>query len=447
MATSPGLSRFGRADSPDFQLESAAGTRLAPLQAMDPRERWQALQGRLTAARAAVDAGNTAAALSEITAALELDKDFLAAQALRDRILGTNAAPETPPSVRRLSAPRPLAPPAAVSAAAVVGEPPRTARPVEAPLKATSTQATPVEAASKPVAAPPAQTAVPVQAPEKTATPAVRVEAASKPVPGTPEMPAGYVKFEQRARRRRVDRRIDAARAALDDRRMRAAASALDEVIDLDPNLPELVELTARFDELRRSTVTHRRGPWVFAAGVFGIAVFGASWLQDSAQVIASRRMSSAAPLLMAVAPPVTIAERLAVADTPDEPTRAAAPAPNEPRLRVPDPPPPLPAPRVAARAATPVESPSPVRVAAPAESPRGRNGPAVNQAALARVRRTPVAVAHLRCLRRETVRRSGHGHVPRVGALCDQVRQPRSARGITGVEFHAAQDRQRLAD
>ena len=186
---------------------------------------------------------------------------------------------------------------------------------------------------------------------------------------GTPEMPAGYVKFEQRARRRRVDRRIDAARAALDDRRMRAAASALDEVIDLDPNLPELVELTARFDELRRATVTHRRGPWVFAAGVFGIALFGASWLQDSAQVIASRRMSSAAPLLMAVAPPVTIAERLAVADTPDEPARAAAPAPVEPRLRVPDPPP-LPAPRVADRAVTPVESPSPVRVAAPIESP-----------------------------------------------------------------------------
>ena len=336
---------------------------------MDPRERWQALQGRLTAARAAVDAGNTAAALSEITAALELDKDFLAAQALRDRILAANTAPKTPPSVRRLSAPPPLAPPAAVSAAAVVEEPPRTARPVEAPLKATSTQATPVEAASKPVAAPPAQTAVPVQAPEKTATPAVRVEAASKPVPRTPEMPAGYVKFEQRARRRRVDRRIDAARAALDDRRMRAAASALDEVTDLDPNLPELVELTARFDELRRATVTHRRGPWVFAAGVFGIALFGASWLQDSAQVIASRRMSSAAPLLMAVSPPVTIAERLAVADTPDEPTRAAAPAPVEPRLRVPDPPP-LPAPRVAARAVTPVESPSPVRVAAPIEVP-----------------------------------------------------------------------------
>jgi hypothetical protein len=305
---------------------------------MDPRERWQALQGRLTAARAAVDAGNTAAALSEITAALELDKDFLAAQALRDRILATNGAPKTPPSVRRLSAPRPLAPPAAVSAAAVVEEPPRTARPLEAPLKATSPQATPAEAASK-------------------------------PVPGTPEIPAGYVKFEQRARRRRVDRRIDAARAALDDRRMRAAASALDEVIDLDPNLPELVELTARFDELRRATVTHRRGPWVFAAGVFGIALFGASWLQDSAQVIASRRMSSAAPLLMAVAPPVTIAERLAVADTPDEPARAAAPAPVEPRLRVPDPPP-LPAPRGADRAISPVDSPSPVRVAAPIESP-----------------------------------------------------------------------------
>jgi hypothetical protein len=108
---------------------------------MDPRERWQALQGRLTAARAAVDAGNTAAALSEITAALELDKDFLAAQALRDRILaanGTPKAPKAPASALRSSASRPLAPPAAVSSAPAIAEPPRTTRPVKA-LTAAST--------------------------------------------------------------------------------------------------------------------------------------------------------------------------------------------------------------------------------------------------------------------------------------------------------------------
>ena len=212
------------------------------------------------------------------------------------------------------------------------------------------------------------RTAIPVEAPQKaTSTQAVHVEAASQPVTDTPGMPARYVKFEQRARRRRVDGRLDAARAAIDDGRIRAAAWALDEVIDLDPNLPELAALTARFDELRRATVTHRRGPWVFAAGVFGIAFFGASWLQDLSPVIVSRRMPSASSLLAAVAPPVTIAERLAVGGTTVEPTRTDAAAPNEPRFRVPDPPP---APRMTARAATPVESPSRVRVAAPVESP-----------------------------------------------------------------------------
>ena len=60
---------------------------------MDARERWQALQARLTAARAAVDAGDREKALAEIGAALELDKDFLAALALRDRILRLDAAP------------------------------------------------------------------------------------------------------------------------------------------------------------------------------------------------------------------------------------------------------------------------------------------------------------------------------------------------------------------
>src|SRR4051812_27780394 len=106
---------------------------------MDARERWQALQARLTAARAAVDAGDRETALAEIGAALDLDKDFLAAQALRDRIRPLGADPA-----------HPTAPPAPV-------------------------QLTP------PVA------------------------------PGAPVLTDGYAKFEQRAKRRRVDRRLDAA--------------------------------------------------------------------------------------------------------------------------------------------------------------------------------------------------------------------------------------------
>jgi hypothetical protein len=233
---------------------------------MDARERWQALQARLTAARAAIENGDRTAALSEIMAALALDKDFLAAQALRDRIV---------------SMPDPVVPVA----------PPAPARPA--------------------VPAAPVQPVVfsPLAGSEPSAA------------------PAGYAKFEQRAKRRRVDRRIDAARIALEQQRLKAAAAALDEVIELDPNLPELAELTARFDELRRATATHHRGPWIAAAVVFAGALLGGSWLQDSAPIL-SRQTVSAAPLPEPLMPIVPISEPLPVAGTTGENARAELPAP-----------------------------------------------------------------------------------------------------------------------
>ena len=229
---------------------------------MDARERWRALQARLTAAHAAVDAGDRAVALAEVTAALEIDCDFLAAHVLRDRILspGADAAP---------------------------------------------------------VAAPPAPSA------------------AAAPL-APPGLPPGYAKFEQRARRRRVDRRIDAARAAIEQQRLRAAAAALDEVIELDPNLPELAELTARFDELRRATATPRRGPWIAAAAVFVGALFGGTWLQDPSPIL-SRQIVSAAPLPAPLTPIVTVAERLDAVDTTGARERDVAPAPSASALRISD--------------------------------------------------------------------------------------------------------------
>jgi hypothetical protein len=225
---------------------------------MDARERWQALQARLTAARAAVDAGDRATALAEITAALELDGEFLAAHALRDRIIEMNAA-------RSDGAP-------------------------------------------------------------------------SHPAPShlAPQgLPPGYAKFEQRAKRRRVDRRLDAARAAIQQQRLKAAASALDEVIELDPNLPELAELTAQFDELRRATATPHRGPWIAAAAVFAIAMFGASWLQDSAPIL-TRQIVAAAPLPPPPAPSITVTERLTAVGTAgvrDTDVAARTPAVEAPRM------------------------------------------------------------------------------------------------------------------
>src|SRR5438045_8920350 len=59
---------------------------------MQGRSDWQALQARLAAAREAASCGDRETALAEIAAALELDPDFLAARALRDRLLADGLA-------------------------------------------------------------------------------------------------------------------------------------------------------------------------------------------------------------------------------------------------------------------------------------------------------------------------------------------------------------------
>ena len=112
----------------------------------------------------------------------------------------------------------------------------------------------------------------------------------------------GYAKFEQRAKRRRVDRRLEAARAAIAKKKLREAASALDEVIELDPNLPELSELTAAFDDLRKNSRRSRLGPALAAAAAFGGILFGATWLHEG-QVLLSHPMSAVTPLVEAYTP------------------------------------------------------------------------------------------------------------------------------------------------
>src|SRR4029077_9580069 len=119
---------------------------------------------------------------------------------------------------------------------------------------------------------------------------------------------------------------------------------ALDEIITLDPDLPELGELTARFDDLRRTAAASPRGPRLAAAAVFVITVLGASWLPDSTALF-SRPIMAAAPLVPPVpllTPLVTVTEEFAMAataaereamsdpSTPDVP-EAAAPAPRPP--------------------------------------------------------------------------------------------------------------------
>jgi tetratricopeptide (TPR) repeat protein len=188
------------------------GTYLAPRLIVDAKERWQALQARLAAARAFIDANDRARALEEIDAALAVDPRFLAAQSLRERVLS---------------------------------QPDDHARTL---------------------------------------------------------VPAGYAQFEDRARRRRVERRLDAARAAIDNRRLEDAASSLDEVIELDPHEPELMHLTAAFDDMRRAAHHASRGPGYVAAAVFAGIVLGASWIGDRSH-LQSRPMTATVELIATAAP------------------------------------------------------------------------------------------------------------------------------------------------
>jgi tetratricopeptide (TPR) repeat protein len=233
----------------------------------------------LSAARAFVDAGDRPRALAEVNAALALDPDFLAAQSLRDRLLKKfYAAPDAVRAASNLTT-------AAVATPALAMAAPVITSPVQM-LPATL----PVPRPTPPVPPAPAVTvglAIAVApAPAVTGAAAVTIPADVPP----PALPAaqplvsaeGYARFEARAKRRRVDRRIEAARAALERRKLHEAASALDEIITLDPNLPELAGLTAEFDELRKAVASPHRGPWLTAAAVFTVVVLGASWRHDA---------------------------------------------------------------------------------------------------------------------------------------------------------------------
>ena len=215
---------------------------------MEAKERWQALQSHLTRARDCLTAGDRVGALEAVNAALAIDPNFLAAQALRDRIVAQ------------------------------------------------------VGVISKPVSSTPAP-AVPALAPEPV-----------RPLVSAP----GYAQFEQRARRRRVDRRVDAARAAIAEGRSRDAANAIGEIRELDPNLPELHELSVAFSTMTVPTRAPRRvGRWLAAAAVFGAIMLGATWLEESG-ALGSRSIVSIVPL---VAPqhPLAIIVTAAESELPDD--------------------------------------------------------------------------------------------------------------------------------
>ena len=139
-----------------------------------------------------------------------------------------------------------------------------------------------------------------------------------------------YAKFEQRVKRRRVDREVNEAQAALYDGRLREATAALAEISELDPNSPELKELTAQLDVLRRGRPPSQRGRWFAATAAVGGLVLGALYVFQAIQpmstpaVEATSRVSLPDPIDTAAALP-------ARTDSATEPVTAESGRPRRP--------------------------------------------------------------------------------------------------------------------
>jgi hypothetical protein len=218
---------------------------------VEGRKTLQALQAHIAAARSATARGDREAALAEVDAALAIDPHFAAAQMLRDQLrAGASAVPAVLES-----------------------------QPIDVAATSESTAQAVVAAAMAQATAPP-RFAQGVSAER-------------------------YEDFQARAKRRRVERRVEAARHAIERGRLHEAAAALDEITELDAACPELQTLTSEFAALRRRVSASHRGPSLAAAAVFVATILGASYLQEASSLM-SRQMATAGALMPAVMPSAT---------------------------------------------------------------------------------------------------------------------------------------------
>jgi hypothetical protein len=149
---------------------------------------------------------------------------------------------------------------------------------------------------------------------ESTASSAMPAEPAPPADPAAPPpivSAEGYARFEERTRQRRIEKRVDAAIAAIAGRRFAEAAAAIEEIRELDPDedgLPALQALLER-ERLageRRAPLTPRasasRGPQFVAAAVFAAVMLAAPRLQQT-RLLATRPIFLTAPLVEEVQP------------------------------------------------------------------------------------------------------------------------------------------------
>jgi len=198
----------------------------------------------------------------------------------------------------------------------------------------------------------------------------------------------GWARFEQRARERRIEKRLAAAHAALSARRFADCRAALAELSELTPAHPDLEGLRL---QLTRAETSHppRGLAFVAAAVAFAAVMLAASWVGNSKLLQSSAAVEPGAPapvpetLLAArdivvdvptatTAKPETLLSQMIAAEPPaglpvaPGPSTALTPpvvTPAAPTITAAVPPPPLPAPTV-----RPADPPVPVPAAIPSE-------------------------------------------------------------------------------
>lgn len=163
---------------------------------MEPRAQRQALRQYLNSAREALEQGDRAAAHAAVDAALALDPHYLAAQALKEQIDRWPAAAR----VSRLHERR---------ATDEFSHRGRNGDPLDDADAAASQQ-------------------------ETDSPPAVS--------------PEGWMRFENRARTRRLERRVEAARTAIARRRFAEARAVIEEIREIDDGHPDLISLWIELD-------------------------------------------------------------------------------------------------------------------------------------------------------------------------------------------------------
>jgi len=269
-----------------------------------------AIREHLNHARAALDRGDRASALSAVNAALAVDPEYLAAQALKDRI-------EQSPTIA-----------------------------------SSKLRADPVTI--------------------KTTQDAARVSPDRMPVlPLEPPIVSaeGWARFEHRALSRRIERRVAAARLAINKRRFDEARAIMQEIGEIDSGHPDLISLGIELDAEEHLAHAGRRrwGPAVAAALIVLAVISGVRYLQSpewTSGVPVPVQSAMETPPDSAVAAPATpaidtpaidtdatnrapvapadsattpepakdIQPEQIIAPTPDEPSMAAAQVPSSPR-------------------------------------------------------------------------------------------------------------------